>query len=67
MDDLTLEERRELNARQHSLQCDIVGSLPLELVLEIARYLDPLEAWIFQRVRICHYLTVQSSYSLGHL
>ena len=60
LDDLTLDERRELHARQKSLHCDIVGSLPLELVLEIARYLDPLEVWIFQRVRLLKRTCVSS-------
>ncbi|PCH04791.1 Hypothetical protein PENO1_025830 [Penicillium occitanis (nom. inval.)] len=51
LDDLTSSERRELYARpKDPLQYDIVGSLPLELVLKIAKHLAPLRVWIIQRV-----------------
>ncbi|KAH8690957.1 hypothetical protein BGW36DRAFT_389670 [Talaromyces proteolyticus] len=51
LDALHTNEWRELNRRAtHALQRDIVGCLPLEIVVEIAQYLEPRDILRFQRV-----------------
>ena len=58
LDQLCPDEWREVRAQaRNSLKRDILGSIPVELVVEIVRYLDISDVFMFQRVYSTKQLT----------